>query len=118
MCAQTSLVVVGSSDDALRVKRLNRSTEGVSQSMIDNMIMVSLKLGNSQKSPKITFSHNFFISSYIFLIFSYFLLFFHFFRCFVTIFAFSNFFATNFMNSTDLFVSNRMKFKSLQQAAY
>lgn len=41
MSAQTLLVVVGSSDDALRVKRLNRSMEGVSQSMIDNMIMVS-----------------------------------------------------------------------------
>lgn len=40
MSAQTSLVVVGSSDDALRVKRLNRTMEGVSQSMIDNMIVV------------------------------------------------------------------------------
>lgn len=40
MSAQTLLVVVGSSDDALRVKRLNRSMEGVSQTMIDSMIMV------------------------------------------------------------------------------
>ncbi|XP_055314326.1 uncharacterized protein LOC129575237 isoform X2 [Sitodiplosis mosellana] len=39
MSAQTLLVIVGSSDDSLRVKRLNRSMEGVSQSMIDNMIM-------------------------------------------------------------------------------
>lgn len=43
MSAQTLLVVVGSSDDSLRVKRLNRSMEGVSQSMIDNMIMVSVQ---------------------------------------------------------------------------
>lgn len=42
MCAQTMLVVVGSSDDSLRVKRLNRSMEGISQSMIDNMIMVRM----------------------------------------------------------------------------
>lgn len=40
MSAQTLLVVVGSSDDSLRVKRLNRTMEGVSQSMIDNMIVV------------------------------------------------------------------------------
>lgn len=40
MSAQTLLVVVGSSDDALRVKRLNRSMEGVSQTMIDSMILV------------------------------------------------------------------------------
>lgn len=42
MSAQTLLVVVGSSDDALRVKRLNRSMEGVSQTMIDSMILVCL----------------------------------------------------------------------------
>lgn len=40
MSAQTSLVVVGSSDDALRVKRLNRVMQGITQSMIDNMIVV------------------------------------------------------------------------------
>lgn len=45
MPAQTLLVVVGSSDDSLRVKRLNRSMEGVSQLMIDNMIMVSVQSG-------------------------------------------------------------------------
>lgn len=44
MSAQTLLVVVGSSDDALRVKRLNRSMEGVSQTMIDSMIMVWNKM--------------------------------------------------------------------------
>lgn len=42
MTAQTSLVVVGSADDALRVNKLNRQMEGVSQSMIDSMIVVSI----------------------------------------------------------------------------
>lgn len=42
MMAQSSLVIVGSSDDALRVKRLNRVMQGVTQSMIDNMIVVCI----------------------------------------------------------------------------
>lgn len=42
MTAQTSLVVVGSADDALRVNKLKRQMEGVSQSMIDSMIVVSI----------------------------------------------------------------------------
>lgn len=42
MSAQTSLVVVGSADDALRINKFNRHLEGVTQSMVDNMIAVSL----------------------------------------------------------------------------
>lgn len=38
MSAQTSLVVVGSADDALRISKFNRHLEGVTQSMVDNMI--------------------------------------------------------------------------------
>ena len=41
MQAQTSLVVVGSADDALRVGKAKREIDGVTQSMVDNMIMVS-----------------------------------------------------------------------------
>ncbi|XP_031633071.1 KAT8 regulatory NSL complex subunit 3-like isoform X2 [Contarinia nasturtii] len=41
--AHTLLVIVGSSDDSLRVKRLNRSFSGVSQSMIDSMIMEEIQ---------------------------------------------------------------------------
>lgn len=41
MQAQTSLVVVGSADDALRVGKHKRQIEGVTQTMVDNMIMVS-----------------------------------------------------------------------------
>lgn len=41
MSAQTSLVVVGSADDALRINKFNRHLEGVTQSMVDNMIAVS-----------------------------------------------------------------------------
>lgn len=40
MQAQTSLVVVGSADDALRVGKTKRQIEGVTQTMVDNMIMV------------------------------------------------------------------------------
>lgn len=40
MVAQTSLVVVGSADDALRINKFNRHLEGVTQSMVDNMIAV------------------------------------------------------------------------------
>lgn len=40
MSAQTSLVVVGSADDALRINKFNRHLEGVTQSMVDNMIAV------------------------------------------------------------------------------
>lgn len=40
MLVKTRMVIVGSSDDALRVKRSNRSMEGVYQSMVDNMITV------------------------------------------------------------------------------
>lgn len=40
MAAQTSLVVVGSADDALRTNKFNRHLEGVTQSMVDNMIAV------------------------------------------------------------------------------
>lgn len=43
MQAQTSLVVVGSADDALRVGKHKRQIEGVTQTMVDNMIMVILK---------------------------------------------------------------------------
>lgn len=43
LAAQSSLVVVGSSDDALNVKRLNRVMPGVTQSMIDNMIVVCME---------------------------------------------------------------------------
>lgn len=43
MSAQTSLVVVGNADDSLRVSRLNRQMEGVTQSMIDTMITVSIR---------------------------------------------------------------------------
>ncbi|XP_055611932.1 KAT8 regulatory NSL complex subunit 3-like [Uranotaenia lowii] len=39
MVAQTSLVVVGSADDCLRVCKSKRKIEGVTQSMVDNMIM-------------------------------------------------------------------------------
>ncbi len=41
MQAQTSLVVVGSADDALRVGKHKRQIEGVTQTMVDNMIMVT-----------------------------------------------------------------------------
>lgn len=41
MQAQTSLVVVGSADDALRVGKNKRRIEGVTQAMVDNMIMVT-----------------------------------------------------------------------------
>lgn len=44
MSAQTSLVVVGSADDALRINKFNRHLEGVTQSMVDNMIAVSKKI--------------------------------------------------------------------------
>lgn len=40
MQAQTSLVVVGSADDALRVSKNKRRIEGVTQAMVDHMIMV------------------------------------------------------------------------------
>lgn len=39
MQAQTSLVVVGSADDALRVGKTKRQIEGVTQAMVDNMIV-------------------------------------------------------------------------------
>lgn len=39
MIAQTSLVVVGSADDCLRVCKSKRKIEGVTQSMVDNMVM-------------------------------------------------------------------------------
>lgn len=38
MSAQTSLVVVGAADDALRIRKFSRHMEGVTQSMVDNMI--------------------------------------------------------------------------------
>lgn len=41
MTAQTSLVVVGSADDALRINKFSRRIEGVTQSMVDNMIAVN-----------------------------------------------------------------------------
>lgn len=43
MQAQTSLVVVGSADDALRVGKTKRQIEGVTQTMVDNMIMVRFR---------------------------------------------------------------------------
>lgn len=42
MHAQTSLVVVGSADDSLRVGKTKRKIEGVTQCMVDNMIMVKI----------------------------------------------------------------------------
>lgn len=39
MQANTSMVVIGSADDALRVGKTKRKIEGITQSMIDNMIM-------------------------------------------------------------------------------
>lgn len=39
MQAQTSLVVVGSADDSLRVGHTKRQIEGVTQAMVDNMII-------------------------------------------------------------------------------
>lgn len=39
MQSNTSMVVVGSADDALRVGKTKRKIEGVTQAMIDNMIM-------------------------------------------------------------------------------
>lgn len=50
MAAQTSLVVVGSADDALRINKFNRHLEGVTQSMVDNMIAVR----DSNKSDSLT----------------------------------------------------------------
>lgn len=41
MSAQTSLVVIGSADDLLRVDSSKRQLEGATQSMIDDMIAVS-----------------------------------------------------------------------------
>ena len=38
MVAQTSLVIVGSADDCLRVSKTKRKIEGVTQQMVDNMI--------------------------------------------------------------------------------
>lgn len=40
MAAHTSLVVVGSADDSLRMRKMNRQTDSVTQPMIDNMVMV------------------------------------------------------------------------------
>lgn len=39
MLAQTSLVVVGSADDNLRVSKTKRKIEGITQYMVDNMVM-------------------------------------------------------------------------------
>lgn len=39
MIAETSLVVVGSADDSLRVSKTKRQIEGVTQTMVDNMVM-------------------------------------------------------------------------------
>lgn len=47
MSAQTSLVVVGSADDALRINKFNRHLEGVTQSMVDNMIAVRIEIFSS-----------------------------------------------------------------------
>lgn len=41
MSAQTSLVVIGSADDLLKVDKSKEHLEGATQSMIDNMIAVS-----------------------------------------------------------------------------
>lgn len=40
MQSETSLVVVGSADDVLRVPKSKRQIEGVTQSMVDSMVMV------------------------------------------------------------------------------
>uniref|UniRef100_U5EQX1 Putative kat8 regulatory nsl complex subunit 3 n=1 Tax=Corethrella appendiculata TaxID=1370023 RepID=U5EQX1_9DIPT len=39
MVAQTNLVVIGSADDCLRVGKHKRKIEGITQSMVDNMVM-------------------------------------------------------------------------------
>lgn len=44
MSAHTSLVVVGSADDSLRIKKMSRQMEGITQQMVDNMIAVWLFL--------------------------------------------------------------------------
>jgi len=41
MQSESSLVVVGSADDALRVPKSKRRIEGVTQSMVDYMVVVS-----------------------------------------------------------------------------
>lgn len=43
MQSESSLVVVGSADDALRVPKSKRRIEGVTQSMVDYMVVVSSK---------------------------------------------------------------------------
>lgn len=57
MQAQTSLVVVGSADSALRISKFNRHLEGVTQSMVDNMIAVSIEM--KERFIKTMFSMNF-----------------------------------------------------------
>lgn len=42
MVAHTSLVVVGSADDSLRVEKMSRQMEGATQQMVDNMILVRM----------------------------------------------------------------------------
>lgn len=52
MSAQTSLVVIGSADDALRINKFNRHLEGVTQSMVDNMVAVCMQKHYSSLSKR------------------------------------------------------------------
>lgn len=56
MQAQTSLVVVGSADDALRVGKHKRQIEGVTQTMVDNMIMVNMNKSFCLQKNHLNFS--------------------------------------------------------------
>lgn len=59
MQAQTSLVVVGSADDALRVGKTKRQIEGVTQAMVDNMIIVGFPFQLHSLNIRINIFFNF-----------------------------------------------------------
>lgn len=59
MQAQTSLVVVGSADDALRVGKTKRQIEGVTQAMVDNMIIVGFPFQLHSLNIRINICFNF-----------------------------------------------------------
>jgi regulatory NSL complex subunit 3 len=52
MRVETGLVVVGSADDQLRVGKTKKLMEGVTQSMIDRCILVSIK-GTNRLFPHV-----------------------------------------------------------------